>query len=52
MSSYVNAKYIIELNGDASTPTEVALTTFMTGVFNLADNSNCIGHGLTITKIE
>ena len=52
MPSYVNAKYLIELNGDASTPTEVALTEFMSGVFDLADKSKCIGHGLSITKIE
>ena len=52
MHSPVNAKYVIELNGDSSTPTEVALTEFMSGVFRLADKSNCIGHGLSITKIE
>ena len=50
--SYVNAKYTIELNGDSSTPTEVALTEFMSGVFDLAKKSNCIGHGLTITRTE
>ena len=37
---------------DSSTPTEVALTKFMSGVFDLAEKSNCIGHGLTITKLE
>lgn len=52
MSSPVNAKYVIELNGDSSTPTEVALTEFMSGVFRLAKKSNCIGHGLNITRFE
>lgn len=45
-------KYIIELDGGSSVPTEVALTEFMSGVFDLAKKSNCINHGLTITKIE
>ena len=52
MHSPVNAKYTIELNGDSGVPVEVALTEFMSGVFDLAKKSNCIGHGLTITKIE
>jgi len=45
-------KYIIELDCSLSVPTEVALTHFMTKVFDLAKESNCIGHGLEITKIE
>ena len=52
MPSYINAKYLIELNGDAGVPIEVALSDFMAGVFKLADESKCIGHGLSITRIE
>lgn len=52
MHSPVNAKYVIELDGDSSTPTEIALTKFMTGVLDLAKDSKCLNHGLNITKIE
>ena len=50
--SKLHDKYLIELDGGSSVPTEVALTEFMSGVFDLAKKSNCIGYGLTITKIE
>jgi len=45
-------KYIIEMDSTPSVITEIALTEFMSGVFDLAKKSKCIGHGLNITKIE
>ena len=50
--SYVNAMYLIELSGDSGVPTEVALTEFMSKVFDLAKESKCIGHGLNIIRLE
>lgn len=50
--SPVNATYLIRLNGDSGVPTEVALTEFMSRVFDLSKESNCIGHGLSIIRVE
>ena len=45
-------KYIIEINDHGSVPIEVALQEFMGKVFDASEKSNCLGHGLEITKVE
>lgn len=45
-------KYIITIDKRVPPITEIAMTHFMTKVFDLANQSNCIGNGLEITKIE
>ena len=43
---------IITLRGGFGGPAEVALTEFMSRVFDLSKESNCIGHGLSIIRVE
>ena len=45
-------QYVIDMDDNGAVPLEVALQTFMGKVFDAATESNCIGHGLNITKVE
>ena len=44
-------QYIIDMDDSNSVVTEIALTEFMSKVFDLSNASNCLGHGLEITKV-
>ena len=45
-------RYVIDIDKRVSIPVEVALTEFMSGVFDLAEKSKCIGNGLEIRRVE
>jgi len=45
-------KYIIELDMGKTTIVEIALRKFISEVLDLAKESNCLGNGLEITKIQ
>lgn len=44
--------YEIRLTKTTAIPLEVAQTDFMAKLFKLAHNSNLLGHGLEITRID
>ena len=44
-------QYIIDMDDSNSVVTEIALTEFMSKVFDLSNASNCLGNGLEITKV-
>lgn len=45
-------KYVIELDMGNPPIVEIALRKFMSEVLDLAKESNCLGDGLKITKIQ
>lgn len=44
-------QYIIDMEDHNSVIIEIALTEFMGKVFDASAVSNCLGHGLEITKV-
>lgn len=45
-------KYLIELDVDSIPIVEQSLREFMGKVFQASKDSNCLGHGLEITKLD
>ena len=45
-------QYVIDMDDHGAVPLEVALQEFMGKVFDAAEESNCTGHGLEITRVE
>lgn len=44
-------QYIIDMDDNNSVIIEIALIEFMGKVFDLSNASNCLNHGLEITKV-
>lgn len=44
-------QYIIDMDDSSSVIIEIALTEFMSKLFDISNASNCLGHGLEITKV-
>ena len=44
-------QYIIDMDDKRSVITEIAPIEFMNKVFDASAASNCLGHGLEITKV-